>query len=124
MTNKKLLRLLLIVVLVSMAGGAYFFIQKGSPVSDKNGTSFMVPEGKNFSARIVQIDSNAWGYEILVDTLPFIYQPFIPGIPGNQSFQSAGEAQKCSELVLLKLQKKQIPSLSRKEIDNLGIRYQ
>jgi hypothetical protein len=116
-------RLILVIVLMALAASAYYIKQR-SPVSKKSGTSFVIPDKGNFSARVFQLDSNAWAYEVLNDTIPYIYQPFIPGISGNQAFASFEEAQKCSELVLQKLRNKQIPSITLKELDKLGIQYQ
>lgn len=122
MIDKTSNRLLLILVVVLTVAG-FFFIKQRSPVSKKNGTSFHVQAHETMSSRTIRLDSNAWAYEILMDTSVFIYQPFVPGIPGNQPFVSADEAKKCSELVLQKLRNHQIPSLTRHELDSLNISY-
>ncbi|MBN2806851.1 MAG: DUF4907 domain-containing protein [Prolixibacteraceae bacterium] len=123
MTKRSSHRLILVIVLMAL-GASVWYIQQRSPVSKKNGTSFVIPDKGNFSARVIQLNTKAWAYEILIDTIPYIHQAFIPGIAGNQAFESAEEARKCSELVLKKLRNKQIPSISRKELDELGIAYQ
>ncbi len=68
--------------------------------------------------------SSGWGYRItLNDTIRLIDQPMIPGREGNTGFRTREEAQKTADLVVAKLKKGILPpSVSRKELDSLGIK--
>ena len=62
-----------------------------------------------------------WGYQIMKGEKVFIYQPTIPGIPGNQPFVSEEEAMIVGRFVLEKIKNKQHPAISIQEIDSLNI---
>jgi hypothetical protein len=64
-----------------------------------------------------------WGYQIYIDTTLYIYQEFIPGLPGEQYFTTETEALGCAKLVREKLLKSKIPSISTEELDRLGVKY-
>lgn len=64
-----------------------------------------------------------WGYQISIDTIPFIYQETIPGIAGQKGFASQEEAEKCGGLVLEKMKAGRNFSIKQREIDSLGISY-
>lgn len=66
---------------------------------------------------------NHWGYTIYIDTTLFIYQEFLPGLPGQQYFTTEKQANDCGVLVRDKMLKRKIPSISTKELDSLGITY-
>lgn len=64
-----------------------------------------------------------WGYQILKDTSVYINQPYIPAVPGHQTFKTEEEAMKAGRLVLKKIVKKQNPALTIHELDSLEIQY-
>lgn len=66
---------------------------------------------------------SGWGYRIATKKKVLIYQPFIPGIPGNHAFKTKEEAIRTGELVLTKLRAKKIPSIYEQELDSLQIAY-
>jgi hypothetical protein len=66
---------------------------------------------------------NHWGYTIYIDTTLFIYQEYLPGLPGQQLFTTEKQANDCGVLVRDKMLKRKIPSISTKELDSLGITY-
>ncbi len=70
---------------------------------------FEVPEG--------------WGYNILVDHKIFIHQQTIPAIQGNKAFASEIDAEKISNLIVHKITSKQLPSVTKRELDSLQIIY-
>ena len=62
-----------------------------------------------------------WGYEILRDHKPFIYQQYIPAIQGNTAFKDKRSAKKTGRLVISKLRHHQIPAVSQEELKELGV---
>jgi predicted glutamine amidotransferase len=62
-----------------------------------------------------------WGYEILRNNKPFIYQEYIPAIEGNKVFADSRSAKKTGKLVLSKLQHHQLPVVSVEELQQLGV---
>ncbi len=76
---------------------------------------------------LLRVDLNSfrtklgWGYEIRVDSKPFIRQETIPAIAGNKSFSTEADALKTGKAVAIKLSRGLLPSLSKKEIEELGV---
>ncbi len=64
-----------------------------------------------------------WGYQILKDTSVYINQPYIPAVPGLQTFRNEDEAMKAGRLVLKKIVNRQNPALTPHELDSLNIQY-
>jgi len=62
-----------------------------------------------------------WGYEILRDHKPFIYQQYIPAIEGNKAFADKRSAKKTGRLVISKLRHHQMPAVSQEELKELGV---
>ena len=69
-------------------------------------------------------DLSGFGYDILVEGKLYIHQPHIPSISGSIGFSSEEDAHKTAEYVAEKLRKTNaLPSLTKQELDNLGIKY-
>ena len=64
---------------------------------------------------------DGWGYTITVDNKIFIKQSIIPCIAGEKSFASKADAEKVAGLVLNKIKTHQKPSISKSELEKLGI---
>lgn len=64
-----------------------------------------------------------WGYEIKIDGKTKIYQPNIPAVQGNLTFDSETDAHRVAELVVEKMKSQSLPSISIKELDSLQIKY-
>ncbi len=112
-----------IITLVVVISAVFIFNNIKSPDSKKAGT-FSFPKIENTENLTLHVfeKSGSWGYEIHVDNKRFILQESIPGVPGKQKFTSENDAKKCGELVIKKLKKQEIPSISPKELDSLGIK--
>lgn len=64
---------------------------------------------------------NQWGYIILKQEKQFIRQFTIPAVEGNIPFYNQAAASLVGNLVVKKLNHSQPPSVSKKELDSLGI---
>jgi hypothetical protein len=65
--------------------------------------------------------SGGWGYNVLAGERIFIYQPFIPGIPGKKPFPDKKSALVAARMVKSKLKQGKIPSLTREDIMKSGL---
>lgn len=65
--------------------------------------------------------ASGWGYRILANHHPFIYQPFIPALPGQRPFPSEKLALEAGAIVLRKLRHNQQPTLTDSDLARLGI---
>jgi hypothetical protein len=75
------------------------------------------------SVSVFPVD-RGFGYDILMNGKPYIHQPYIPAVQGNQVFATVEDAQKTGALVNYKINKKiNPPSISVKELDSLKIKY-
>jgi len=68
----------------------------------------------HYELRVFQADSG-WGYEIRQGATPLIYQPIVPGLPGQQRFTDEAHARRVGERVLSKLQRGEFPPTLRPE---------
>ncbi|HBL77838.1 MAG TPA: hypothetical protein DD458_21630 [Prolixibacteraceae bacterium] len=80
-------------------------------------------EGKSVQWVETFVSGDGWGYEIKIKGKTKIKQPYIPVIEGNLPFDSEIEARRVGELVLGKMKKKGLPSITKHELDSLQIRY-
>jgi hypothetical protein len=62
-----------------------------------------------------------WGYTVNVGAHAYIYQDFIPAIPGRTPFHSKEDAQRVGNRVAEKLRKQQVPAISKQELTEMGI---
>jgi hypothetical protein len=111
---KKQVIFLLVLCTISIFGLLVFFRNPFGEhkVSDKS---------EEYTYQTFQVDKNKWGYLILHFDKPFIKQIHIPAVGGNMSFTNEADAEKTARLVLSKLNKKEIPSLSINELEELGV---
>jgi len=67
--------------------------------------------------------NKGFGYSIYKSKKLYIQQEYIPSVNGFQPFKDRIQAQKTAELVVKKLEKGMLPTLSTKELDSLEILY-
>lgn len=67
--------------------------------------------------------SDGWGYEIKVEGKTKIKQEFIPVIEGNLPFDSEMEARRIGELVLKRMSRYSLPTITKHDLDSLQIKY-
>jgi hypothetical protein len=79
--------------------------------------------GKKERLRLAPVHTaEGWGYRILEQQRPLIYQVYIPAVAGHHPFSSKEDALRVGRLVMRKLQQGQSPAVSLRELDSLGIR--
>jgi hypothetical protein len=67
-------------------------------------------------------DGRGWGYDIKIDGQPFVHQPHIPAVSGDQGFASEADAKKAGELVAYKIRNNILPpSVTVEELDSIGV---
>ncbi|HVZ26004.1 MAG TPA: DUF4907 domain-containing protein [Sediminibacterium sp.] len=65
---------------------------------------------------------DGWGYEIRTNDSVYIHQPYMPAVSGRQIFRAESDARTIGNLVVEKIKKHQIPSITIQELDSCGIR--
>ncbi len=68
--------------------------------------------------------ASGWGYKILVDHKTFIKQDYIPAVAGRKAFLSKEDAMKTAGLVVQKLVKGKLPSITKDDLTALKIAFQ
>ncbi|MBC9932585.1 DUF4907 domain-containing protein [Chitinophaga qingshengii] len=62
-----------------------------------------------------------WGYKVMADNHPYIYQDVIPGIAGNRPFRSKADAQRVGQAVLEKMMAHRIPTVTLTELIKMQV---
>ncbi|MCW3467555.1 DUF4907 domain-containing protein [Chitinophaga nivalis] len=65
--------------------------------------------------------NGGWGYKVLVDRHPYIYQDDIPGLPGNQAFHSKEDALRVGTAVMKKMMEHKSPGITVEELRDMQI---
>ncbi|WP_266364750.1 DUF4907 domain-containing protein [Tellurirhabdus rosea] len=74
-----------------------------------------------YELRVFSADKG-WGYLILRDRKPLIYQPTVPGVAGHAGFSDRDQARRAGETVVRKLRSGQSPpTLTATELQRLGV---
>jgi hypothetical protein len=81
---------------------------------------FHNPSTETLSVQTFRV-SGGWGYQISIKQKIFIYQPFIPVIPGKKPFPSRVTALRTAKTVKAKLMAGQRPDLTIGELAKAGI---
>jgi hypothetical protein len=81
---------------------------------------FFSPSTETLNVKTFRV-SGGWGYQILIHQRPYIYQPFIPAIPGRKPFPSRMSALRAAKTVKAKLLRGQRPDLTLDEILKTGV---
>lgn len=101
-----------------VVGLSFYIFSCGS--SEKN-----VPENNSTSSYTIETYSNpsrGWGYRILKEDQPFIDQPHIPAVQGNNGFDTEEKAERAAELVIHKLEQGIMPpTLTVQELDSINV---
>lgn len=65
--------------------------------------------------------NNGWGYKVMMDNHPYIYQDVIPAIGGSHVFQSKDDAERVGNLMVKKLLQHKGPGVSEAELKELQV---
>jgi hypothetical protein len=80
-------------------------------------------EGKLYIHTVTFKTADGWGYNIMTDDRVYIKQEYIPAIVGKHSFKSEEDAAKVGNLVVNRISSNQQPTITIKDLSDLGIRY-
>jgi hypothetical protein len=71
---------------------------------------------------IIPSSNNTFGYDILLYGKPFVHQPNIPGLPGNEGFTTKKKAQTVAEFVVKKIKNNEIPpTVAVEDLNSMGV---
>ncbi len=70
---------------------------------------------------IINTSTEGWAYRILYHEKTIIYQKSIPALAGNTPFSSFEDAEKIGSLVMERLKSRKSPSITRADLEELGI---
>jgi len=74
-----------------------------------------------FTIQTIVKDDGSFGYNILVDDRVLIHQPHIPAVQGIKGFDSEQAARNVADVVVGKLMRNEIPSVSVEELRELNV---
>ena len=84
--------------------------QEMKQISGKQATEQKHPyAGAQISIKIIPSIHHTFGYDILIQGKPFIHQPNIPALQGNEGFTTRKRARKVAEFVVRKIRKNEMP---------------
>jgi hypothetical protein len=111
MTKKRSLGYLSIALLVIIIGIFYY-------------RTLEKPDNKEklvlLEVRSIKVDSG-WGYDIVKDAKVYIHQVYVPAIPGRHPFKTEADALKVGHEVLARLSTSTLPTISARDLKDLGI---
>ena len=81
---------------------------------------FLSPSTETLNVKTFRV-SGGWGYQISIHQKPYIYQPFIPVIPGKKPFPNRMTALRAAKTVKAKMLRGQRPDLTIDDILKTGI---
>jgi hypothetical protein len=81
---------------------------------------FLSPSTETLSVQPFRV-SGGWGYQIFIHRKPYIYQPFMPVIPGKKPFPSRMAALRAAKTVKAKLLRGQRPDLTLDDLIKTGV---
>lgn len=77
-----------------------------------------IKRGHSFELQVFP-SNGGWGYDILKNDKIYIHQPYIPAVEGEIPFRDRESARETGRLVISKIRKREIPSVSREEIEKI-----
>ena len=81
------------------------------------------PAETEYTIETFRVGENGWGYNISKNKKLIIKQDLIPAVEKQTAFKSEADARKTGNLVIEKLKKNQLPTLSRSDLAELKIGY-
>jgi hypothetical protein len=62
-----------------------------------------------------------WGYNIIAEKKVYIKQEYMPAVSGKRGFKSANDAMMVGNLVVEKITKSEMPTITIHELDSMGL---
>ena len=126
MTTKKKRYFILIITALLLSCAVIFFILheqaiKREQALKKEQTIKNEQAGKVFVKAVPIQTPYGWGYNIMADNKIFIHQDFIPAVSGKQGFKTPEDAMLVGNRVVQKISKNELPTISPKDLEELGI---
>ena len=81
---------------------------------------FLGPSTETLHVKTFRV-SGGWGYQINIHQKLYIYQPFIPAVPGKKPFPNRMTALRAAKTVKAKLLRGQRPDLTMDDILKTGV---
>ena len=78
-------------------------------------------EGQVFLKAVPVQTAYGWGYNIMADNKIYIHQDFIPAAAGKQRFKTREDALRVANRVMEKISANQLPVITMKDLEELGI---
>lgn len=105
-------------LLVAYTATAQITKKQVNKTTDKNQSAYQL------TYKIIPAEQGTYGYEIYDHNRKMIYQPSIPGIPGNNGFKKKNDAEKVAKLVMYKINHNQMPpTVTQKEMQKLMVKF-
>lgn len=76
-----------------------------------------------YHLEVMKLGENGYGYKIYEGERTIIVQPFIPVIAGKRTFRAEQDARRVGNLVLERIEAGDEFTISKGDLDNLGIVY-
>jgi hypothetical protein len=77
-----------------------------------------IKRGHSFELQVFTTNGG-YGYDILKNDRVYIHQPYIPAVEGETPFRDRESARKTGRLVISKIRKREIPAVSKEEIERI-----
>jgi len=118
-------RIILIVIVSAIVITPVVIITTNNYIYDSTGEiikNTSLYRNANLHIEIIISIHNTYGYNILHNERILIHQQHIPALPGNIGFNTEEDAKKVAEMVIEKIRRNGfLPSVSREELDSLGV---
>lgn len=79
------------------------------------------PADKIFLKAVPVKTPSGWGYDIMADKKIYIHQDYMPAVPGKRGFKSSADALLVGNRVIQKISRNELPSVTEKDLEELGI---
>jgi hypothetical protein len=72
--------------------------------------------------KVFPASNKTFGYDIILNNRPFIHQPHVPGMSGNDGFADMEKAQKVAEFVVKKIKNNEMPpTVTMDDLNRMGV---
>jgi hypothetical protein len=76
----------------------------------------------DISIKVIPSVNKTYGYDILLYKRPFVHQPNIPGLPGNEGFTTNERAKTVAEFVVKKIRNNEMPpTVSIEDLNKMDV---